>query len=119
MELNVQTHKEILVIAPAAGPMTLEAVNADNFRAAAEAATGEARQVVLDMRPVEFVDSSGLSALVALARDLRRRGGELRLAGLQRRVRTVFEVTRLYRTIEIHDTPADTVESFHADDNWD
>ncbi len=117
MELNVQAHGEILVIAPAAGPMTLEAVNADDFRATVEAAIGEAHRVVLDMRPVEFVDSSGLSVLVALARALRLRGGELRLAGLQRRVRTVFEVTRLYRTLEIHDTPAEAVESFYADDN--
>jgi anti-sigma B factor antagonist len=122
MELSVQAcgHEgEVLVIAPAAKPVTLEATNADDFRIAAEAAIGEARQVVLDMRLVEFVDSSGLSSLVALARALHQRDGELRLAGLQRRVWTVFEVTRLYRTFEIHDTPADAVESFYADDDWD
>ena len=118
MELSVQPHGhrgEVLVIALAVGPVTLEVANADDFRAAVEAAIGEARQAVLDMRSVEFVDSSGLSALVALARFFRRRGGELRLAGLQRRVWTVFEVTRLYRAFEIHDTLAEAVESFYAD----
>jgi len=117
MELSIQAHREVLVVAPAAEPVTLEAANGDDFRAAVEAATGEARQVVLDMRPVEFVDSSGLSVLIALARAFRQRSGELRLAGLQRRVWTIFEVTRLYRAFEIHDTPAEAVESFYADDD--
>jgi anti-sigma B factor antagonist len=86
--------------------------NAEAFRAAAEAAIGEARHVVLDMRPVEFVDSSGLSVLMALERTQRRRDGGLRLAGLQRQVWTVFEVTRLYRRFEVYDTLAEAVASF-------
>lgn len=114
MELSVQTHGEVLVITPAAAPMTLEATNAGDFRASVEATVveSEVRQVVLDMRPIEFVDSSGLSAIIALSRALRRQGGELRLAGLQRYVWTVFEVTRLYRAFEIHDTVDEAVESF-------
>lgn len=131
MELSVQTRGEILVIAPAVESVALEATNADDFRAAVDAAIGEAGSgrktppntvpnVVLDMRPVEFVDSTGLSALVALAHAIHHRGGELRLAGLQRRVWTVFEVTRLYRAFEIHDTVDEAVRSFCAtDDDWD
>jgi len=46
--------------------------------AVCEALDAGAREVVLDLAPVSFLDSSGLNALLNTARDVHRRGADLR-----------------------------------------
>ncbi len=68
-------------------------------------AEGEKR-LILDLGRIEFVDSSGLGALVAL---LKRLGNEgtLALAGLRPPVQRLLALTRLDRVFRV----ADTVEN--------
>lgn len=54
-----------------------------------------ARLVVIDFTNSAYIDSSGLGALVSLGKRLRELGGDLRLAGLNDDLRTLFELTRL------------------------
>lgn len=54
-----------------------------------------ARLVVVDFSRSAYIDSSGLGALVSLGKRLRELGGDLRLAGLNEDLRTLFELTRL------------------------
>jgi anti-sigma B factor antagonist len=49
----------------------------------------------LDLRDLDYLDSSGLAALVALRRQIHPRGGTVRLRHLQPAVRGIIELTRL------------------------
>ncbi|MDU8929253.1 STAS domain-containing protein [Alisedimentitalea sp. MJ-SS2] len=62
--------------------------------------------VVLDLSEVEFIDSSGLGAVVAAMKQL---GGTRRLdlAGLTPTVDRVFRLTRMDSVFTIHDSLAD------------
>jgi anti-sigma B factor antagonist len=60
--------------------------------------------VVLDMGNVSYIDSSGLATLVEILQRLKRQGGALRLAALQKKVHDLFEVTKLEKLFEIFDT---------------
>jgi len=51
--------------------------------------------LVLNLRHVSCIDSSGVGIVVAKYLGLRRRGGDLKLVGLSRRCRRVFEITGL------------------------
>jgi anti-sigma B factor antagonist len=51
--------------------------------------------VVVDMSQVTFIDSSGLSALLAGLRLARNHGGTLSLVGVSPSVRRIFDVTGL------------------------
>ncbi|HIC92869.1 MAG TPA: anti-sigma factor antagonist [Anaerolineae bacterium] len=93
----------------------LEASNVMDFRESVMELLKEGDKVVLDLGRVNFVDSSGLGAIVALGRSLSRGGGELRLASVTPHVRTVFELTRLHRAFEIYDTVEEAVASFGTD----
>jgi len=42
-----------------------------------------------------YIDSSGLGVLVSLSKKIREQGGELRLAGLNADLQTLFELTKL------------------------
>lgn len=66
----------------------------------------EARQIllVLDMTAVDFIDSSGLGALVGSMKGVVKEQGEIRIAGLTREVHTIFELTRLHRIFDIFES---------------
>jgi anti-sigma B factor antagonist len=56
----------------------------------------DAQDIILDLRDVAFVDSSGLGVLVGVYNRLRdSSGGQVTIEGAQDRVRKVFEITGL------------------------
>ncbi|OKH41528.1 anti-anti-sigma factor [Calothrix sp. HK-06] len=59
---------------------------------------------VIDLAEVNFIDSSGLVALVAAQKAARSSGCRLVICNLQAPVRIVFELTRLDSVFEIFDT---------------
>ena len=84
----------------------LLAGNADGFRQQFESWLERAGcvQVVADLGAMDLLDSTGLGSLIAALKRVSERGGDLKLAALQRRVRLVFEITRTYKVFEIFDT---------------
>ena len=52
-------------------------------------------KVVVDLEETTFLDSSGLGALVTIAKRVREAGGQIRLAGLNDDLRSLFELTKL------------------------
>lgn len=58
-------------------------------------------RVVLDLKKVNFIDSTGLGILISLMRKLSEYEGKLRLAGLQDEVKSIFEITRLFKVFHI------------------
>jgi anti-sigma B factor antagonist len=63
---------------------------------------------VVDLGAVEFVDSSGLGALVALLKQLSGRG-ELVICGARETVMSMFKLTRLDKVFQIVATQDDAV----------
>lgn len=67
------------------------------------------RVVIIDFTHSAYIDSSGLGALVSLGKRLRDAGGDLRLAGLNDDLRTLFELTRLDALFPLFATRADAL----------
>jgi len=59
---------------------------------------------VLEVNGVSFVDSTGISVLVAGYMRFKERGLDLVLAGPQAQMRRVLEVSGLYRVLTIHES---------------
>lgn len=111
MELNgrVEGH-DVLVIELRED--NLDASNVREFRDAVQALMQQHTRVVLDMAGVKFVDSSGLGALISCLRQLNNRRGDFRLCEMSRTVRALFELMRMHRVFNIHDSREDAVASF-------
>jgi anti-sigma B factor antagonist len=96
------------VILAVAGEIDISSAEefSDGVRALMEGAEGE---VVLCLQNCAFIDSTGIRALIMLARELRRRGQTLVLSGLNGEPRRIFELTGLLdgRVFEIHDAAPD------------
>ncbi len=70
------------------------------------------RRLLIDCTETGYIDSSGLSALVSVARKVRELGGELRIAGLNDDLRSLFELTKLDTLFPISPTPAEALAGF-------
>jgi anti-sigma B factor antagonist len=70
------------------------------------------RRFVLDFSGTGYIDSSGLGALVALARKVREEGGDLRLSALNEDLRSLFELTKLDTLFTIAETPDQALATF-------
>lgn len=68
--------------------------------------------LVIDLKDVRFVDSSGLGSLVSGFKNASARNGNLKLCGLQPQVKSMFELTRLHRVFEIFSTAEEALASF-------
>jgi anti-anti-sigma factor len=60
--------------------------------------------VVLLMNHVEFLDSSGLGAMMRLVQAARVKGGDMKLCGIPPRIRKVLELTHLLQQFETYDS---------------
>ena len=63
--------------------------------------------IVVDMTEVKFMDSSGLATLVGVLKWCRLNDSELRLAGLTKTVRNIFDICRLESIFQIYDSRAE------------
>ena len=57
--------------------------------------------LAVDLSEVRFIDSSGLGALLAAYKNANLRQARLLLVGLQPRVQSMFELTRLHHVFEM------------------
>ena len=90
----------------------LDASNVREFKDTVQSMIHPHGRVVLDMSEVKFVDSSGLGALISCLRLLNGRKGDFRLCAMSKSVRALFELMRMHRVFNIHDTCEEAVRSF-------
>jgi len=65
--------------------------------------------VVLQLEQVDFVDSSGLGALVRLTQAARSKGGDLKLSGVPARILKTLQMTNLASQFEIYDSVEEAI----------
>ena len=61
---------------------------------------------------LEFVDSSGLGVFLSCMRKVTSADGNFKLAELNSTVRSLFELVRMHRVIEIYNTMDEAIAAF-------
>ena len=91
----------------------LNAASSPETKARLKGLAGEGpKHLLLDLSELSFIDSSGLSALVAGYKAAVEAGGNLKLACLDPQVREVFALTHLDRVFETYPDKAAALASF-------
>ena len=70
-------------------------------REVGEVVASGATQVLIDLKDVTFVNSSGLSALVSALKTVRTSGGKLFLCSVNDQVKMLFQLTRMDQVFEV------------------
>ena len=77
--------------------------------------TGGLKNLVLNLGGVDYIDSTGLGALVMCATTLRKNAGVVKLLNLTRRSIELLVMTKLATVFEIFTDEQDAVNSFYPD----
>ena len=72
------------------------------------------RKVLIDLSKVTYVDSATIGCLMDLYRQTSSAGGQLRLAGVQKRVETMLTMTGAHNFLKMFPDEASAVQSFGA-----
>ncbi|MBV6511514.1 MAG: STAS domain-containing protein [Ignavibacteriales bacterium] len=112
MNLEIKTEKNITVIALGSERATI--TDAPKFKAALVELIDKqgVNKIVVELKGVEFIDSTFLSSLVTGLKLVSEKKGDLKVSHLEPPVRVMFELTRLYKVIEVFGNTAEAVDSF-------
>ena len=95
-----------ITVGPEAGAMR---------EAVAMAVADGVRQLVLNLEHVDFIDSTGLGAVVMCSTTMRKAGGAVKLLNLNRRNIELLVMTKLATVFETYTDETDAVNSFFPD----
>jgi anti-anti-sigma factor len=70
------------------------------------------KKIVLDLTSVGYVDSATIGCLMDLFRQATAARGQLKLAGVQKRVETMLTMTGAHNFLEVHASPDAALASF-------
>lgn len=115
MSVKLTTHvvRDVTVI-DASGKLTLGEGTGALRTMIRELVQGGARQVVVNMADLSYIDSSGLGELIAAHTTITTAGGEIKLLNLAKRVHDLMKLTKLYTVFETFDDETAAVDSFSA-----
>lgn len=83
------------------------------FRETIRDLSGKGNQkLLLNLAEVSYIDSSGIGELVSAFTTVTNHGGVLKLLNLNKRVKDLLQITKLYTVFEVHDDEATAVRSF-------
>lgn len=83
--------------------------------AVASAVADGITQLVLNLEHVDFIDSTGLGAVVMCSTTMRKAGGTVKLLNLNRRNIELLVMTKLTTVFETYNDETDAVNSFFPD----
>jgi len=91
---------------------SLESANSRAFKESMAPVVAANPKLVFDLSQLTFVDSSGLGAILSCLRQANAAGGDLKLCGLSKGVRALFELVRMHKIFEILNTREEAVRAF-------
>src|SRR5467141_424886 len=70
------------------------------------------KKIVLNLADVNYIDSSGIGALVSAFTTAKNQGGELKLLNLTKKVHDLLQITKLYTVFDVKEDETAAVKAF-------
>lgn len=77
-----------------------------------QALTAGANSMLINLKDVTTIDSSGVGELVSAFTTVTNRGGKLKLVNLPAKVNDILQITQLITVFEVFDTEDEAIRSF-------
>jgi anti-sigma B factor antagonist len=116
MSLEIQQHeREGVTVLEMKGRITLGKEATGLREKVAELIAGSVRNLVFNLAGVDYIDSTGLGALVMCVTTMRKASGNVKLVNLNKRNIELLVMTRLATCFEIFTDEGDAVGSYYPD----
>lgn len=114
-QLEIQSReREGIKIFDLSGKLTVGGVSDLRERVTAEASSGSLQQL-LNLKEIEYIDSTGLGTLVICFMAVQKAGGVLKLVNLNRRNLELVLLTKLSTVFQIFNEEQEAINSFFPD----
>jgi anti-sigma B factor antagonist len=111
--MNLKTEQNGAVLVVMVHEERLDAHNSDELKAEiSRLFESGTKNLLVDLKEVRFIDSSGLGVLVSGYKNASTHQGSIKLCSLQTQVKSMFELTRLHRVFDIYQTIDEALESY-------
>jgi anti-anti-sigma factor len=111
MEVTVESRNGGVAVVRSVGRLDLLSAAEVKQRLTDAVAAGR-RRLVVDLGGVDFIDSSGLGALIGGLKAARLAGGDLRIARPSEQARTILELTTLDRVLRPYATVEEALAGY-------
>ncbi len=111
MKVTVRQRDSVTIL-DLKGKITIGVGDVALRNAVQEAINSGATKVVINLRDVTTIDSSGVGELVSAYTTATNRGAKLRLANLPSKVSDILQITQLITVFDVFDSEDEAVRSF-------
>ena len=111
MNLTTEQHGPVSIVRVAEARVMYPMLG-DFSSTVAALVTGPQPKILIDMSKVTYVDSATIGCLMDLYRQVSSAGGQLKLAGVQKRVETMLTMTGAQNFIQLHADEPSAIKSF-------
>ena len=111
VKLNIRQVGDVSVV-DVAGRITL-GEGSSALRDAIKELVGKGqKKILLNLGEVSYIDSSGIGELVSGFTSVTNGGGQLKLLNLNKRVKDLLQITKLYTVFDVHEDETNAIRSF-------
>ena len=111
VKLNVRQVGDVSVM-DVAGRITLGEGSSAMRDSIRDLVSKNQKKILLNLGEVSYIDSSGIGELVSGFTTVTNSGGQLKLLGLNKRVKDLLQITKLYTVFDVHEDEAAAIRSF-------
>jgi anti-sigma B factor antagonist len=101
-----------VTVVDVAGRITLGEGSSALREALRDLVTKNQKKILLNLGDVTYIDSSGIGELVSGFTTVTNSGGSLKLLNLNKRVKDLLQITKLYTVFDVHEDEAAAIRSF-------
>jgi len=111
MSLDVRTSGDVTILAPKG--MLLGGKETDELAAKIrELSEAGNKKLLINLGQTTFMNSVSLGVLIAGHTNYAKRGAQLKLCSVDKKIQNIFVVTRLSLVFETYETPEEAIKSF-------
>ena len=116
-ELNITTRQvEGIIILDLSGSIALGETSAKLHEALRDLVNEGKRKILINLKNVSGIDSSGLGSLIAGYTTVEKSGGQLKLVNLTQRTIELMTITKLFTVFDIFEDEMTAIDGFAADE---
>jgi len=112
MSLTVETRQLDGVTVVACEGRIMLGEESAGMRQTLKRALTSSKHLILDLSGVNYIDSTGLGTLVGVYSSARSSGADIKLAGLNQRLRDLLQITKLVTVFEVYDNVQEAAAAF-------
>lgn len=94
------------------GKITIGAGDVELRRLVEDALAAGKNHILVNLKEVTHIDSSGIGELVACFTTVKRRGGSMKLVNLPPKINDILQVTQLITVFDVFENETEALQSF-------